>query len=98
VIIDTALAKRLVATQFPKWKDLPVHPVATDGWDNRTFHLGDAMLVRIPSGADYAMQVEKEHQWLPKLAPFLPLQIPDPLAIGEPRSWLSMEMVDLSMA
>lgn len=83
-IIDSALASHLVATQFPQWKDLPIKPVAVSGWDNRTFHLGDHLLVRMPSAADYALQVEKEHQWLPILAPLLPLQIPVPLAIGEP--------------
>jgi hypothetical protein len=30
------------------------------------------MLVRMPSDADYAMQVKKEQQWLPKLAPLKP--------------------------
>ena len=73
VTIDTALVSRLVATQFPRWKDLAVRPVASGGWDNRTFHLGDHMLVRLPSAAAYASQVEKEHRWLPRLAPLLPL-------------------------
>ncbi|MEI6806216.1 MAG: aminoglycoside phosphotransferase family protein, partial [Myxococcaceae bacterium] len=54
------------------------------GWDNLTFHLGNNMLVRMPSAASYADQVEKEHRWLPKLAPFLPLPIPTPLAMGKP--------------
>ena len=52
--------------------------------NNRTFHLGDTMLVRMPSGQEYAGKVEKEHRWLPILAPLLPLQIPIPLVIGEP--------------
>ncbi|WP_367363654.1 hypothetical protein [Wolbachia endosymbiont (group B) of Scrobipalpa ocellatella] len=39
------------------------------------------MLVRMPSAAKYAMQVEKEQKWLPRLAPLLPLSIPKPLAI-----------------
>lgn len=82
--IDEALVRRLVTTQFPQWKDLAIRPVALSGWDNRTFHLGEHMLVRMPSAAVYAAQVEKEQQWLPKLAPFLPLPIPVPLAIGEP--------------
>ena len=82
--IDAALVRRLVAGQFPQWKDLPIRPVALSGWDNRTFHLGEDMLVRMPSAADYAAQVEKEHKWLPRLAPFLPLPIPLPLAMGEP--------------
>jgi aminoglycoside phosphotransferase (APT) family kinase protein len=42
------------------------------------------MLVRMPSSEDYVAQVEKEHAWLPKLAPYLPLSIPEPLAIGSP--------------
>ncbi|NNM43256.1 MAG: aminoglycoside phosphotransferase family protein [Chlamydiae bacterium] len=83
-MIDVALVRRLVATQFPKWKDLPIKPVALSGWDNRTFHLGEHMLVRMPSAAEYASQVEKEHKWLPRLAPLLPLPIPTPLAIGQP--------------
>jgi aminoglycoside phosphotransferase (APT) family kinase protein len=84
LIIDAALVCQLVTTQFPQWKDLPIQPVALSGWDNRTFHLGEDMLVRMPSAADYALQVEKEHKWLPKLAPYLPLPIPVPLAMGEP--------------
>ncbi|MEV1333202.1 aminoglycoside phosphotransferase family protein [Micromonospora costi] len=82
--IDTALARRLVATQFPRWAHLPVRPVEPGGWDNRTFHLGDAMTVRLPSGPGYAPQVAKEQRWLPVLAPHLPLEVPVPLALGEP--------------
>lgn len=82
--IDTDLVRRLVDAQFPQWRDLPVSPVASGGWDNRTFHLGDEMTVRLPSAAAYSLQVEKEQRWLPKLAPFLPLPIPTPLAMGEP--------------
>lgn len=76
--------RRLIAEQFPQWKHLPVQAVAVGGWDNRTFHLGDQMLVRLPSAEEYAMKVEKEQKWLPRLAPLLPLQIPEPLAMGEP--------------
>ncbi|RWC50170.1 MAG: aminoglycoside phosphotransferase family protein [Mesorhizobium sp.] len=82
--IDTALVGRLIATQFPHWKDLAVRPVEFGGWDNRTFHLGDEMTVRLPSAAAYSLQVEKEHRWLPRLAPLLPLPIPTPLAMGGP--------------
>jgi aminoglycoside phosphotransferase (APT) family kinase protein len=82
--IDAALVRRLIAAQFPRWADLPVRPVEVGGWDNRTFHLGPRMTVRLPSAAHYASQVEKEHRWLPKLAPLLPLPIPVPLAKGAP--------------
>jgi aminoglycoside phosphotransferase (APT) family kinase protein len=84
VKIDVALVRRLVAAQFQEWADLPIRPVASGGWDNRTFHLGERMSVRLPSAAPYALQVAKEHRWLPKLAPLLPLPIPVPLAMGYP--------------
>ncbi len=82
--IDSALVTHLINKQFPQWKDLAVKPVAVEGWDNRTFHLGDKMLVRLPSAAEYAPKVKKEQEWLPRLAPLLPLKIPTPLAMGEP--------------
>lgn len=82
--ISPALVRRLVFTQFPQGKDLSIEPTVLSGWDNRTFHLGKDMLVRMPSAAKYASQVEKEHKWLPKLALLLPLAIPEPLALGKP--------------
>lgn len=82
-VIDETLVRRLISTQFPQWAALPIQAVVPGGWDNRTFHLGEHMLVRMPSAADYAAQVEKEHWWLPRLAPFLPLSIPAPLMMGE---------------
>jgi aminoglycoside phosphotransferase (APT) family kinase protein len=82
--IDAALAARLVAAQFPQWADLPVRPVEPGGWDNRTFRLGRTMTVRLPTAAGYVPAVAKEHTWLPRLAPRLPLPIPEPLALGAP--------------
>jgi aminoglycoside phosphotransferase (APT) family kinase protein len=82
--IDAALVGRLIAEQFPHWAALPVRPVAAGGWDNRTFHLGDRMTVRLPSAPGYAPQVEKEQRWLPLLGPRLPLPVPAPLARGAP--------------
>jgi aminoglycoside phosphotransferase (APT) family kinase protein len=83
-VIDQALARRLVDSQFPQWSHLPIAAVELDGWDNRTFRLGSQLSVRLPSGDWYAKQVEKEQRWLPVLAPQLPLPIPTPVARGEP--------------
>ena len=90
--IDAGLARRLVDGQFPQWSDLPIVQVDLDGWDNRSFRLGDELTVRLPSGDWYAEQVDKEQRWLPVLAPQLPLPIPEPVARGEngagfPYSW-----------
>ncbi len=82
--IDPALVMSLVAHQFPRWAHLPVSAVEPGGWDNRTFRLGEDMLVRLPSAQRYASQVATEHAWLPRLAAQLPLPIPQPLALGAP--------------
>jgi aminoglycoside phosphotransferase (APT) family kinase protein len=84
--LTPALVSRLVAEQFPQWAGLPVRPVEPGGWDNATFRLGESMSVRLPSGDSYALQVAKEHRWLPVLAARLPLAIPEPLARGAPGS------------
>jgi aminoglycoside phosphotransferase (APT) family kinase protein len=84
ITVDAEQVRRLVVQQFPRWAGLPVRPVANGGWDNWTFHLGSGMLVRLPSAAEYALAVDKEHRWLPVLAPRLPLPIPVPLAKGAP--------------
>ena len=82
--LDVSLVRRLLLSQFPEWADLPIRPVEFDGRDNTTFRLGDDMSVRLPSHAAYEQQVEKEHHWLPRLAPLLPLPIPVPLVVGVP--------------
>ena len=84
VDIDVCLVAELVSSQFPQWADLWITPVEHDGIDNRTFRLGGDMCVRLPSAEAYTAQVDKEHRWLPILAPRLPLPIPVPLAIGAP--------------
>lgn len=82
--IDPALVRLLLTEQFAHWADLAIAPVAAQGWDNRSFRLGETLLVRLPSAAHYASQVDKEAQWLPWLADRLPLPIPLPLARGAP--------------
>jgi len=82
--IATSKVETLVREQFPQWAHLPITPVFLSGWDNRTFHLGSEMTVRLPSAERYIHQVQKEQEWLPKLAAYLPVSIPKPLAMGRP--------------
>lgn len=81
---DISLVGRLLAAQFPHWADLPIEPVRSAGTDNAIYRLGDDMAVRLPRIHWATGQPDKEHQWLPKLAPLLPLAIPVPLAKGTP--------------
>ncbi|MDN3504783.1 MAG: aminoglycoside phosphotransferase family protein [Rhabdochlamydiaceae bacterium] len=84
MIINELFVKNLISTQFPQWKYLPINSVKSSGWDNKTFHLGDQMIVRLPSALEYAPQIKKEYYWLPKLDSNLPLLIPTPVALGQP--------------
>lgn len=82
--IDAGLVEALVGDQFPQWAALPVRLVTPGGWDNRSFRVGDELVVRLPSDAAYAAQVAKEHEWLPRLAPRIPFATPGPVAMGRP--------------
>lgn len=80
--VDIPLVRRLLVAQFPQWADLPVERVASAGTDNAIYRLGHDMAVRLPRIEAATAQVDKEHRWLPRLAPQLPLAIPIPLAEG----------------
>jgi aminoglycoside phosphotransferase (APT) family kinase protein len=58
--------------------------VESAGTDNALYRLGDDMVTRLPRIVGPTAQIAKEHQWLPHLAPRLPLAIPIPLALGSP--------------
>lgn len=82
--IDDVLAKNLIQEQFPDWQSLPIQPVKNSGWDNRTFHLGSNMVIRIPCDAEHAPPIIKEYEWLPKLARQISIPITTPIALGQP--------------
>jgi aminoglycoside phosphotransferase (APT) family kinase protein len=81
---DAELVRRLLASQFPDWAGLPIERVASDGTDNAIYRLGGEMAVRLPRIDWAAEQPDRECEWLPRLAPLLPLAVPVPLAAGEP--------------
>jgi len=82
--IDEALVHRLINTQYPQWSHLSIKAVHSAGTDNALYRLGNEMVVRLPRIYSASQQIDKEQKWLPKLAPLLPLAIPQPLAVGVP--------------
>ncbi|MFF1422664.1 aminoglycoside phosphotransferase family protein [Streptomyces sp. NPDC058280] len=82
--IDVSLVRRLITARFPQWAGLPVTLVDSAGTSNAMYRLGEDMVVRLPRVAGSANDVEKEHRWLPRLAPGLPVAIPVPLGQGMP--------------
>lgn len=97
--IHIKIVQRLIYEQCPEFKELEIKPVEKCGHDNQTFHLGDDMIIRLPSGKDYAMQAKKENTWLPYLANHLSLPISKPLYLGKgteyyPYPWSILKYLD----
>ena len=78
------LVRRLLGQQFPQWAGLPLTAVPSYGTDNVLYRLGDGLLVRLPKIHWATGQIEKERRLLPRLAPGLPVALPEVVAVGEP--------------
>jgi aminoglycoside phosphotransferase (APT) family kinase protein len=86
VPVDVVAA--LVAAQFPQWRDRPVRRVLSHGTVNALFRLGDDVVVRFPlrPSLDAALREEllREQEDARRIAPYLPLPVPEPLGLGAP--------------
>lgn len=82
----------LVRTQVLRLAQERVTAVEVDGWDNSSFRVGSGHVARLPTADGYVAAVDKEHRWLPVLAPHLPVAVPGPVhrgtpGCGFPRPW-----------
>jgi aminoglycoside phosphotransferase (APT) family kinase protein len=82
--LGEALVRGLLAEQFPEWAELPLQRIAPSGTVNAIFRLGVELSVRLPrrDGPNEPGSVELD--WLPKVAPQLPVEVPVPVAQGQP--------------
>lgn len=95
--ITAGLIRDLLRDQHPDLAELPIRHVE-GGWGNQMWRLGDTLAVRIQHMATDPGQQLKERQWLPLLAPRLPLPIPVPVRDGapserSPKTWTVMTWV-----
>ncbi len=88
----------LLRDQHP---DLAERPVTEGprGWANQMWHLGDDLAVRLPWQSATADALVREHTWLPRLAPRLPLPVPVPQRLGRgsalfPHPWIVTTWLD----
>ena len=84
--IDEALVHCLLAEQYPEWSRLPLSRVEPEGTVHAIFRLGEGLSVRLARREGLTRPGGKELEWLPTLAPLLPLEIPVPVAQGRPGS------------
>ncbi len=84
VAIDEHLVRRLLAAQFPELTGMAVCPVRPSGTVNAIFRIGAELCARLPRARRWLGSVEHEWQWLPRLSGSVTLQIPAPVALGQP--------------
>jgi aminoglycoside phosphotransferase (APT) family kinase protein len=82
--IDEALVRRLLHEQFPEWANRLLTRLEPSGTDNAIFRLGEDLAVRLPRHEGPTEAGGKEIDWLPRLAPLLPVDIPIAVAQGRP--------------
>jgi aminoglycoside phosphotransferase (APT) family kinase protein len=82
--VDDELVRGLLAEQFPDLADRTITPVEPWGTDNGIWRLGDDLVVRLPRIHWATAQVDLEATWLPRLARYLPVAVPEPVAVGGP--------------
>ena len=83
VVVTMEMARELVDGQFPAYAGCALTPVQSLGTVNVLYQLGTEMLLRFPRVIEWAT-VDKECEWIPYLAPHLPLRVPEPVALGQP--------------
>ncbi|MEU4803307.1 aminoglycoside phosphotransferase family protein [Actinosynnema sp. NPDC023587] len=82
--IPETLVRALLVDSFPAWAALGLTRVASAGTDNALYRLGEDMVVRLPRIGWAVDGIRHEHEWIPKLAPHLPIATPEPLGLGRP--------------
>ena len=72
--LDEAGLRNLLAAQHPDLADTEL-TLLGNGWDNRLFRVGDALLARLPRRASAVPLLRNEQRWLTPLAKRLPFQV-----------------------
>lgn len=81
--ITESVVRRLLDTQMPRFRELPLH-FAGRGWDNEMYRLGDQLAVRLPRRESAAQLATTELDWLPRVSDGWTFAAPLPVAVGAP--------------
>ncbi len=86
VDVTAETVRVLVDSQFPAWVHLPVRHLTSHGTVNALFRLGDDIVLRFPlqPGPDVRAGLAREQDNARRIAAVAPLDVPEPLALGEP--------------
>ena len=84
ISVSVEQVKGLIADQFPELRNLTLSPITPGGWNNRSFRLGQDLVVRLPAAERYQAQVGRERLGMQKLPSGLPVDTPRFFAKGKP--------------
>lgn len=82
--IDIELVRAMVSRAMPDYADVPVRRLASSGSTNALFRLGEELLVRVPRQPGGSASISREATWLPMLGRWLPVSVPEVIAVFEP--------------
>jgi aminoglycoside phosphotransferase (APT) family kinase protein len=82
-VVDDAMARALVESQFPDLAPARVEPFGV-GWDNTAYLVGGEWVFRFPRRPIAVALIEREAKLLPALASAVPLPMPVPKYVGAP--------------
>lgn len=86
--INENLVQSLLTNQCLKWSNLPLRQVISSGTDNALFRLGNEYIIRLPriewSPGSINQSINKEYEWVPKIAQLLKTLISEPIFKGNP--------------
>jgi len=82
--VDEALARRLIASQFPQFEQAPIRRIGA-GWDNAAYLVEEHLVFRFPQRELAAPLMDRENSFLPILANYVTTPIPTPRYIGVPQ-------------
>lgn len=86
--IDVQLVRKLLNHQCPQWAQLPITTIQSSGTDNALFRLGNEFVIRLPrvewEPESNLKGINKEYEWLPKIARNTNTPISEPIFKGSP--------------
>jgi aminoglycoside phosphotransferase (APT) family kinase protein len=83
IVVDAALVRRLLRQQFGELEVRSLEPLG-EGWDNSVWLVDEQWVFRFPRRQIAVPPVARQAALLPRLAPLLPLPIPEPAFVGRP--------------
>jgi aminoglycoside phosphotransferase (APT) family kinase protein len=83
VDVDEALVRRVLGGQFPELA-LDSVRLLGEGWDNSVWVVDERFVFRFPRREIAVSAVERQVAMLPRLAPLVPLRVPEPAFAGVP--------------